>query len=347
MAPRRRRRSYSRDDFRVFYPHSAPREARGGIKARSRRGAFGESWWARRWIEVLEGFQLGARLGRGRNYARRGQVTGVEVAEGSVRASVQGSRARPYSVTIRVKTLDADEWRMVVETLRREAVHAAKLLAGEMPPEIEKVFAEAGVSLFPSRGADLETDCSCPDWSNPCKHIAAVYYLLGEEFDRDPFLIFRLRGLDRDRLLALLSGGAPAGAHGERISATGHGTTPPEGSPSSPPEPLPAEPATFWAGASLPGEAAGDPGVAGAAVLPLDVTGDPDVARVASLRTDSTGIPGPAGAAALPRRLGGFPFWRGEEDLLEALDAVYGRAAAAALEILAGGSADEGDRDRA
>ena len=93
--------------------------------------------------------------------------------------------------------------------LARQAIFAAKLLAGEMPQDIETVFEEAGLSLFPAKLGDLETDCSCPDWSNPCKHIAAVYYLLGEEFDRDPFLIFTLRGMDRDELVALLGKPVP------------------------------------------------------------------------------------------------------------------------------------------
>ena len=77
-----------------------------------------------------------------------------------------------------------------------------------MPQDIEEVFHQAGLSLFPERSRDLETDCSCPDWSNPCKHIAAVYYLLGEEFDRDPFLIFKLRGMDARGIPALLGAAA-------------------------------------------------------------------------------------------------------------------------------------------
>src|SRR5438128_9744848 len=87
-------------------------------------------------------------------------------------------------------------------------MYAAKLTSGEMPNDIETVFRSASLSLFPEKRKDLKTDCSCPDWSNPCKHVAAVYYLLGEEFDRDPFLIFKMRGLARDELVGLL--GKPA-----------------------------------------------------------------------------------------------------------------------------------------
>ena len=187
-----------------WYERTTPRDVKGGIKAQSKRGAFGESWWAKRWISVLESFDIGARLGRGRSYARRGQVVSVDVAKGKVTAKVQGSQREPYRVTIAVEPLGDREWAKVAEALSAQAIFAAKLLAGEMPQEVETVFTGAGVSLFPKKSKDLETSCSCPDWSNPCKHVAAVYYLLGEEFDRDPFLIFTLRGMTRDELVARL-----------------------------------------------------------------------------------------------------------------------------------------------
>src|SRR5215210_967607 len=192
------------DDFGRYFPPSRPRQAKGGIKAQTKRGEFGTSWWAKRWIAVLEGFNIGARLGRGRSYARGGQVLSIQVEKGQVRAAVQGSRPKPYEIVIQVKTLPAADWKKLAQALSRQALFAAKLLAGEMPQDIEQVFQEAGLSLFPTRLGDLTTKCSCPDWSNPCKHIAAVYYLLGEEFDRDPFLIFTLRGLTRDELLEQL-----------------------------------------------------------------------------------------------------------------------------------------------
>src|SRR3990172_10884459 len=194
---------YSSSDF-YFPPPWKEGKAKGGIKAQTKRGAFGESWWARRWVEVLESFQIGARLARGRKYARQGQVTDIQIEEGKVTAHIQGSRSRPYSVTIGVKTLTEAQWKKVAGRFGKEPRYAAKLLAGEIPTDIEDVFRDAGLTLFPSRSQDLATDCSCPDWSNPCKHIAAVYYLLGEEFDRDPFLIFRLRGMSRGGLVGLL-----------------------------------------------------------------------------------------------------------------------------------------------
>jgi uncharacterized Zn finger protein len=186
-----------RDDF----PVSRPIAVKGGIKARSTRGAFASSWWAQRWLAVLEALNLGGRLTRARNYARKGQVVDLAIAAGVVRASVQGSMRDPYDITIGIKELDAKQQKRVSAELANNAYCVAKLLAREMPPDIETIFKSAGVSLFPSRASELHTSCSCPDWSNPCKHIAAVYYLLGEEFDRDPFLIFRLRGIDLDTLI--------------------------------------------------------------------------------------------------------------------------------------------------
>src|SRR3954447_13814124 len=192
------------NQFKSFPLAARPLTVTGGIKATSQRGAFGQSWWARRWIQVLESFHMGARLQRGRSYARRGQVASLEVKQGMVEALVQGSRPSPYKVTIKVRPLQASEWKRIAEQLSTQALFAAKLLAGEMPPEIERVFSDVGLSFFPKSLDEISTSCSCPDWSNPCKHVAAVYYLLGEGFDRDPFLLFRLRGMDREEFAAIL-----------------------------------------------------------------------------------------------------------------------------------------------
>lgn len=199
----RRRPSFGRD--RGFYPPPRqPRPVKDGLQAKSKRGAIGETWWSQRFIEVLEDFHEGPRLARGRAYARRGQVIDMEVEAGEVSARVQGSRARPYSVSIGVTVLHDADWARVEEAMASRAVFLARLLASEMPHEIEDAFAATGLSLFPTSADDLDTACSCPDWENPCKHVAAVYYLLAEAFDRDPFLIFAWRGRPRERLLAEL-----------------------------------------------------------------------------------------------------------------------------------------------
>jgi uncharacterized Zn finger protein len=269
----------------------------GGIKAQSRAGDFGKSWWARRWQAVLDNFHLGGRLARGRTYARSGQVLNIDVEPGAVRARVQGSRPRPYDVRIGVTVLSDRQWAHLVEVLSGQALFVAKLLAGEMPQDIEEVFQKARLSLFPAKRGDLRTNCSCPDEANPCKHIAAVYYLLGEEFDRDPFLLFKLRGLGREELLAKLSrgGGEPGGVSPAREE--------PRPAP-MPAEPLPAEPA-FWALGGWHDEQLGE-------------------------------VEQPPVSAGWVRRLGKFPFWRGERPLAEALEAAYVQASAMGLSVFLG-----------
>lgn len=183
---------------------SGPIRPARGIKAQTQRGTFGKSWWAGRWIHALEQLVDPARLTRGRSYARRGQVIKLEVGRGKVEALVQGSRPSPYEVELRFRALSDAEWEKVIDAMAAQAIYAAKLLSGEMPNEIEEVFAAAGASLFPAKKHDLQTDCSCPDWANPCKHVAAVHYLLGERFDADPFLIFELRGRSKELIIAAL-----------------------------------------------------------------------------------------------------------------------------------------------
>ncbi|HLO68939.1 MAG TPA: SWIM zinc finger family protein [Holophaga sp.] len=187
-------------------PPSPRREAKGGIKAKSQRGGIGETWWSRRFVSVLESFDMGARLTRGRAYARSGQVMDLKVRSGQVTAKVQGSRATPYKVTIRIPAFSEAEWISVQEAMAGQAIFLAQLLAGDMPHGIEEAFGAARLSLFPKGTRELETDCSCPDWANPCKHIAATYYILAEAFDRDPWLIFQWRGRSREQLQERLAG---------------------------------------------------------------------------------------------------------------------------------------------
>ncbi len=192
------------DDRRQWYPPSRPREVEGGLKARTARGSIGSSWWSRRFLDVLESFAMGGRLTRGRTYARKGQVISLDVAPGEVRSSVQGSRARPYEVVIKLKPFGELVWAKAEIALAEQALPAAKLLAGEVPPELDEIFIAAGAPLFPTSASELDQRCSCPDWGVPCKHLAATFYLLAEAFDDDPFLILRWRGRDREPLLGRL-----------------------------------------------------------------------------------------------------------------------------------------------
>jgi uncharacterized Zn finger protein len=191
-------------DHHPFYEPSRPLPAQGGIEARSRRGAIGETWWSKRFIELLESFGAGSRLTRGRTYARAGQVVELDVEHGVVLAKVQGSRYSPYRVRIRFKALTENQWGRAEKAMASQALPLAKLLAGEMPHDVEELFASRKLALFPRSVSELTATCNCPDGENPCKHIAAVYYILAERFDEDPFLIFTWRGRDQDELLQRL-----------------------------------------------------------------------------------------------------------------------------------------------
>lgn len=188
-------------DWPNGFSKSPPIPVQGGLVARSTRGGIGEQWWSRRFIEVMESFALGGRLTRGRNYARKGQVISLEVEPGEVAALVQGSRVTPYKVRVGLAQFSELTWAKAEVVLAEQAIHSARLLAGEFPPELEPVFAGIGAPLFPGRLADLKMSCSCPDPVIPCKHLAAAFYLLAERFDDDPFLILRWRGRPREALL--------------------------------------------------------------------------------------------------------------------------------------------------
>jgi len=197
------------------YPTPSRPRAADGIKARSRQGAIGATWWSRRFTDVLESLGVGGRLARGKNYARRGQVLNLHVEAGRVSAAVQGSRARPYRVSLSVRAYGKTEWAQITAALASNASYLASLLNAQMPEDIEDVFAQAGLPLFPQSDRELVMDCSCPDWEVPCKHLAAVMYLLAEAFDDDPFLIMQWRGRGREELLNNLRaarGGADATA---------------------------------------------------------------------------------------------------------------------------------------
>ncbi|MGH2849997.1 MAG: SWIM zinc finger family protein [Solirubrobacteraceae bacterium] len=210
--------------------------------ARSRRGTIGESWWSHRFIELLESFGVGSRLTRGRHYARAGQVVELDVEGGVAIAKVQGSRYTPYKVRIRTKLLSDAQWRRVERAMATQALVLAKLLAGEMPHDIDDVFAVCKLTLFPRTASDLKASCTCPDWENPCKHVAAVYYILAEQFDEDPFLIFAWRGRSKDELLDALH--TRRSASGVRQSRSG--AAPPPSGADDVRLPLPADVATFW-----------------------------------------------------------------------------------------------------
>lgn len=165
---------------------------------------FSKTWWSARWIAVLESFGWANRLQRGRTYARYGNVLNFEITKGRITAQVQGRKSKPYSVEINFDILNKQDWDKVADLMAKQAAYSVKLLNGEMPQNIEDAFVSSKINLFPGKSKDIKAKCSCPDWANPCKHIAAVYYLVAEAFDNDPFMIFLLRGCSKDEIISTL-----------------------------------------------------------------------------------------------------------------------------------------------
>jgi len=220
-----------------------PLPVRGGIRAQGPRGGRSRTWWGRRWMLMLEGLRLGARLGRGRNYAAAGQVAALTLGEGAVGAVVQGGEKSPYRVDFTFRTLsDADRGALADELASRPA-WLGRLVVNDLPAEVEALFRRTGTPLFPERRGDWTCRCTCPDWGNPCKHAAAVLFLLGEAVEREPMLLLELRGLTRSDLIP--AGGGPSSA-----------TLPRRPDADAAPG-LPPDAATFWGDSWTPAESFG------------------------------------------------------------------------------------------
>jgi len=265
----------------------------------------GVTWWGLRWIEALERVLRGdaGRLARGKSYARAGRAHDLIVERGTVRAQVTGTRPTPYEVTIELCQLSDEVWRAAIANLAAQARFAAELLAGQMPQQIDEAFQASGGSLFPLQRAELSTNCSCPDWGDPCKHVAATHYLLGEALDRDPFLLFELRGRDKARVLdGLRAARRAAGAAGLE--------------------------------ASIPRDAAPDPEVASVTLGPM-TPADYDRLRE-PLPSLELSFEAPSRPGALLRQLGVLPGWRDASSPAEALEPLVQSAAAAARRLALG-----------
>lgn len=169
---------------------------------------FSKTWWGQRFLEALESFTDSGRLSRGRSYARNGKVKEYQISKGKITAKVRGSvnpyfgvyKEPLYQTEISLTSISTKEWKQAIASLSSKASFVAKLLMNEMPDNIEEAFAQFNLHLLPYNSKDFQTKCSCPDWSNPCKHIAGVYYLVANAIDQDPFLLLEMRGISRDKL---------------------------------------------------------------------------------------------------------------------------------------------------
>lgn len=163
-----------------------------------------KEWWTQQWLDLLNSYRFKKRLERGRNYARQGNVLKIEFTDQKIIAIVQGSVNEPYQLFLWLDTFADEDWQYVINTMSERAIFTAKLLAGEMPRNIEEVFSANGLRLFPFTLDEIHSRCNCPDSARVCKHIAAVYYLLGERFSEDPFVLFELRGRSKEAILQAL-----------------------------------------------------------------------------------------------------------------------------------------------
>ncbi|GLY69820.1 SWIM zinc finger family protein [Amycolatopsis taiwanensis] len=285
----------------------------------SRRN-FGHTWWGRAWVEALEGrAQLDPnRLPRGRTYARKGMVGALEVTAGQLRASVRGSRPAPYRVTISIRRFSAPDWERLLDTVGAQLGYSAALLDGELPPELAEHARASGVDLLPGPG-ELRPRCSCPDSADPCKHSAAVCYLVADEVDDDPFVLFLLRGRGREEILGELrarrSRAVPARAVVEegvspeeafaRVPAPVPALPPLPDAPGRPVTPPLDPPPGGTLRADVLAELAADAGTVAWQLLSgngdevLGLSAEEDLARRAARLDDVTGL---AAAAGLPAR---------------------------------------------
>jgi uncharacterized Zn finger protein len=188
-------------------------------------------WWSQRWLDLLDSYRFKKRLERARNYARQGNVLSIKFEGSKVLAKVQGTEPEPYQVSLSLEPFSDEQWGYAIETMSQRAIFAAKLLAGEMPQNMEEVFTANGLSLFPFTLSEVRSRCSCPDKANPCKHIGAVYYQLGDRFSEDPFVLFQLRGRTKEQIIASLRelrsrGAEVQGSRGAQVQG-GRGETPP------------------------------------------------------------------------------------------------------------------------
>ena len=249
-----------------------------GITTFGDEGLGQQPWWVEQWMELINGYRFKKRLERAWGYAREGNVTSIRFEGRRVHARVQGTGEDPYKVKLWLDVLNDEDWGYVLEALTQKARWSAQLLAGIMPSDIERAFAASGKRLFPFKLQEVRSECSCPDKANPCKHISAVYFLMGDRFSEDPFVLFQLRGRNRSKLLEDLAEQRREVLTklAEQASAADDDTAADEPAP-LPPHPAVLDPALWWRyERSLDGDLVvitaaleGDTGLDAAGELPL------------------------------------------------------------------------------
>jgi len=248
-----------------------------GITSIGDQGLGQQPWWVEQWMELINGYRFKKRLERAWSYAREGNVTSIRFEGRRVHARVQGTGEDPYKVKLWLDVLSDEDWAYVLEALAQKARWSAQLLAGIMPADIERAFAASGKRLFPFKLQEVRSECNCPDKANPCKHISAVYFLMGDRFSEDPFVLFQLRGRTRTKLLEDLGEQRRKALASLAEQRAGDPATPEETPPPLLPHPAVLDPALWWRyNRSLDGDLVvitaameGDTGLDAAGDLPL------------------------------------------------------------------------------
>ena len=242
------------------------------------QGLAQQPWWVEQWMELINSYRFKKRLERAWEYARSGNVTSIRFEGRRVHARVQGTDEEPYKVKLWLDVLQDDDWNYVLDALTQKARWSAQLLAGVMPQDIERAFAASGKRLFPFKLQEVRSECSCPDKANPCKHVSAVYYLMGDRFSEDPFVLFQMRGRTRAQLLTdLAKRRRKALAKQARQTAAKQGSQPVAAVALQPVHPAIKDPNRWWRyGAALDSDLVvitpaleGDTGLDAAGPLPL------------------------------------------------------------------------------
>jgi uncharacterized Zn finger protein len=278
--------------WNYYREYSGPRATRAGIKAKSARGKFGQTKIGMAWERLIGS---DSRISKARSYARKGQVIDMSLDAGEIKGSIQGSRSTPYTGFIHVAIFSPQDWLRWLDKVASSEDLVAELLNDQLSERAEELIREVmGKPLVPGKVADLTFECSCPDYAEPCKHVAALHLLTCEQLDDRPTLMLMLRGLDLDHMRATLTRATlaqrpPSGAHAK--------------APVTSALPLPIDPDAFWARHSTP--------------LTLNLR-----ARL------------PASPEAILGELGPPPLWHAERALGELLAPVYQAAQHHGLELL-------------
>ena len=169
-------------------------------------GQYGKTWWGEQWLAAFDGIDYSNRLPRGRRYAGNGSVTRIDVTGSSTQADVQGRRRTPYKVQVSLPAFTGKTQKSIVEAVSKNPAVLARLLNRQLPEQTLELLNQSSINIFPRSWKDMKASCSCPDWAMPCKHIAAVIYLIANEIDKNPFLVFQLHGMDLEKAIERASG---------------------------------------------------------------------------------------------------------------------------------------------